>query len=388
MGKLTLNFCNKKHPTGDYSDGENLYLRVTTTGRKSWIFRKMIEGKLLVRALGPYKDNSRTSDSVGLTLYEAREAARSIFKTVYVPKVQLKNSTTFSDYTHRYIKAHSPRWTNAKHKDQWVNTLSEYAQPVIGNLILSQITVKHLRAILDPIWSTKNETASRVRQRIEKIIDYGNFLEEANRSNPARWRGHLELIYHKRKAPTHFYAIDYLNLPGIIPKAFNSGLLSGLCLTWICLHACRSNESRGARWHEIDLQRNIWKIPSARTKTKKELINPLSNAAILILNRVKAMIGEQEYIFQSINGPLSDVALSKQFKKFCDDERATVHGLRSCFRDWAAEKTNHSREAAEAQLGHALGTVEAAYFRSDLLEKRRLLLQDWAAFILPKTKTG
>lgn len=384
MGKLTLTFCNKKLESGDYGDGENLYLRVSPTGKKSWVFRKMIDGKLSVRSLGAYRDNTRESEGSGLSLYEARDAVRDQVKIVGGDRVKKAVGLNFNDYCNKYIEAHRASWSNSKHVAQWANTMRDYALPVIGNLTVSSITTKHMRMILDPIWSVKNETASRVRQRIEKIIDYGLFHEEINQSNPARWKGCLELVYHKRTPPTHFHAIDYLKLPLVIPKAMDSGTLSGLCLTWIALHACRSNEARGAFWSEIDLARKVWKIPGSRTKTRREHVSPVGDQGIEVLERIEQLIGRDGLIFSIDHVALSDVALSKYFKRLAEDRAVTVHGLRSCFRDWAAEQTDYPREVAESQLAHSLGAVEAAYRRSDLLEKRRLLMAKWESFLFEK----
>lgn len=392
MGKLTVKKCESIILTDkilDLSDGDGLYLRVKPSGARTWILRVVIDGKVHVRGLGVYAGFG-TGGEGALTLAQARLAAvkrrgqllagELADVSVPTPPVGL-----FSAVAEDYIQQHLKRW---KHPDKmsaaWRYTLSRFASPVIGGKTVEEISVQDIKAILDPIWHTKNETAHRVRNRIETILDYAYLLKGIDKSNPARWKGCMELIYHTRRPVDHFPSLPYTSLPPVVHKLIASRFVTSKCLLWIILSACRTSEGRGATWGEIDMDRLVWTIPAVRTKTGKEHVVPLSEGMISILQMAKGWSNgtSDSFIFDNGRGAaLADTSVSKPLKRLSCVREATVHGLRSSFRDWAAERTNYPREVVEQALAHSLGAVEAAYRRSDLLNKRRTLMAEWWQYL-------
>ncbi|AKH38172.1 MULTISPECIES: tyrosine-type recombinase/integrase [Nitrosomonas] len=382
MGKLQA-VKIKTLPPGSHSDGNCLYLRVKNSGARSWVFRYKVNGKPVELGMG--------SVSVR-TLSEARDlavdmkraiAAGSNPKNLLTPKQQTK---TFADYALELIESKRAGWRNAKHAQQWVNTLQEYVFPFIGKKPVQEIHLEDIKRILKPIWYDKTETASRVRMRVEAVLDFGYLHESIDKANPARWRGCLDHIYpspKKTQPVEHFEAIYYDRLPEIMTILRAKTSMSAYCVRWIALTACRSNEAREMMWDEIDIDNAIWTIPGKRIKAGREHRVPLSQECIEILEKVKTFnpLSKKGLVyFNQYGDALSDVAISKALKSISYKE-ATIHGLRSSFRDWAAEKTQYPREVCEQALAHAIGAVEGAYRRSDLFNKRRILMNDWADYL-------
>ncbi len=387
-------------------DGGNLYLKLSpriVTGSddtwisKSWIFRYRDRNTMSLRdmGLGPYSD-------VGLA--EARELAaaqRRILRAGGDPISQRRQERasrratgarvmTFERCADAYIEAHSPGWENKKHKAQWENTLKRYARPIIGKLPVNEITQDHLVQILKPIWEAKHETASRVRQRIEKILDYA-VAENMCVDNPAMWRRISHRLtppkqLRKKRGVKHHKALPHDEMYEFIQALRKQRGDAARCLEFTILTAARTSESIGTTWAEIDLDKTIWTVPRERMKTRKAHKVPLSDAAVKIL---KDQQGKHDvYVFSYRDGRLSNMAMLTLLKDRME-KAVTVHGFRSSFRDWGAEQTRYPREVCEMALAHTLGNeTEAAYFRSDLFEKRRGLMADWAKYCNRKSGTG
>lgn len=372
-------------PEGNHSDGNGLYLRVRYGGKsRAWVFRWKQAGK--VRELGLGSTDIRTlKEARDLTL-ELRKAIRDGINpsTLLHPEPE-RQRLTFQEMAVDTIEALRPGWRNAKHASQWENTLRDYAYPVIGKLEPAEVTVDHVLKILSPLWSTKTETATRLRQRIEAVLDRAAVLGYRDRTlvNPATWKGHLEHLLPKARKVTkrqHFAAIPYTALPEVMSRLREMHTAGALALRMVALTACRSGEIRGLLWTEVDLPARTLTIPGSRSKTGKAHTVPLCREARDILQIAAEQWDTSGIVFPGRKGQaLSDVALSKLLHQPAPE--ATVHGLRSSFRDWAADQTPHSREVIEQCLAHAIGGVEGAYRRSDLLEKRRRVMEDWGRFL-------
>lgn len=366
-------------PPGTHSDGGNLLLRVRESGSRSWVFRYKQNGRAIELGLGSINDR---------TLAEARETANDMRRAIargQSPKEALrveKPSKTFAEYARECIEHKKAGWLNNKHACQWTNTLAQYAFPFIGDKSITDIGVDDVKSVLNPIWKGKTETASRVRQRIEVVLDYAFLHEDIDKSNPARWKGCLDHIFAapKKVSPVvHFNAIPYTKLPEVMQALRAKTSMSAYCVRWIALTACRSSEARGMTWEEIDMGSKTWTIPSNRMKSGREHRVPLNDECIeilVMLDQFKSVSNGMVFIQK-----LSDVAASKALKIISYPE-ATIHGLRSSFRDWCGDNTNFSREVCEAALAHAVqNQTEAAYRRSDLFEKRRDLMMQWGIYL-------
>lgn len=382
MGKLKAIQINSL-PPGSHSDGNCLYLRVKDTGARSWVFRYKVNGKPVELGIGSLTVR---------TLSEARDLAvdmRRLIAAGMNPKQALtpkQQTKTFADYAGEFIESKRPGWRNSKHTQQWQNTLQEYAIPCIGGMTVREIELSDIKKILIPIWTSKTETASRLRMRIEAVLDYGYLHEKIDKANPARWRGCLDKIFpspKKIKKHEHFEAIPYDQLPAIMSTLRQKQSMSALCVRWVALTACRSGEARSMGWDEVYADKNIWVIPGEKMKAGKEHRIPLTSECIEILDQIRSLSIKSKndlVFFNSKGGAISDVAISKMLKSVSFND-ATVHGLRSSFRDWAAEKTHYPREVCEQALAHSIGVIEGAYRRSDLFEKRRQLMNDWRDFL-------
>ena len=367
---------------GNHLDGAGLYLRVRGASR-AWVYRWKVNGKHKELGLGA---------TAIKTLAEARALARELRKAiaegrdpalVLHPEAE-KPPRTFQEIALETVKTLRPSWRNAKHAQQWENTLKNYAYPVIGAKTVATITVDDVLKVLSPIWSTKTETATRLRQRIEVILDRAAALGERDRDriNPASWKGNLEHLLpnaKKMQKREHFAALPYTEAPALMAQLRQMHTIGAHCLRLIVLTACRSGEIRGLQRDEIDLNNKTLTIPESRTKTRKPHTVPLTDEALQIIECMTAY-SISGTVFPNRKGqPLTDVGITKVMRKFSVE--ATVHGLRSTFRDWAGDKTHHSREVIEQCLAHALGGVEGAYRRSDALEKRRTVMDDWAHYL-------
>lgn len=366
-------------PPGTHSDGGNLLLRVRESGSRSWVFRYKQNGRAIELGLGSTNDR---------TLAEARDAANDMRRAIargQSPKEVLrveKPGKTFAEYARECIEHKKAGWRNSKHASQWTNTLEQYAFPFIGDKSITDIGVDDVKSALNPIWKGKTETASRVRQRIEVVLDYAFLHEDIDKSNPARWKGCLDHIFAapKKVSPVvHFNAIPYTKLHEVMQALRAKTSMSAYCVRWIALTACRSSEARGMTWEEIDMTSKTWIIPASRMKSGREHRVPLNNECteiLVTLDQFKSVSDGMVFIQK-----LSDVAVSKALKIISYPE-ATVHGLRSSFRDWCGDNTNFSREVCEAALAHAVqNQTEAAYRRSDLFEKRRDLMMQWGKYL-------
>jgi integrase len=380
-------------PAGFHSDGGNLYLRVKDSGARSWVFRYKYGGK--GKTEGTVKEYGIGSND-DLTLVQARVLAGKMREAVANgndPATVLnvkRDSTaiTFRDCATGLIESKSSGWRNAKHIQQWGNTLEQYAYPTIGNKRPSDVTLADVKAILLPIWATKTETASRLRQRIEAVLDYAAVHDnDQSRNNPARWKGVLDKLLPPARKVTkriHHAAAPYADVPSIMSALRLKDCLSADCLRFTILTAARSGEARGALWSEIDMSANTWTIPAHRMKADKLHRVPLCDEAMQILTK---MLGikrkDSDLVFPSVRSQLSDVSVNKILHSIAPD--VTVHGFRSSFRIWGAETTAFPSAVLEAALAHVNpNEVEAAYMRSDLFERREELMQAWGNYCASK----
>ena len=386
----TLGVKNAK--PGRHADGGGLHLLVKESGARSWVYRFMLRGKSrdvgLGAAAGP--DAISLSDARDLALAlrlkvkagidpleERHQKATEALAAVKAAKIA---GITFKAVAETYIAANEESWRNEKHRQQWRNTLATYVYPVMGELPVAGIGTAHVLNILEPIWREKPETASRVRGRIETVLDAAKARGYREGENPARWRGHIAQILPTRSRLTrgHHKAIAHDAIPAFVADLQARKALAALALEFVILTATRTNEVLGATWDEIDLDKAVWTIPAARMKAGKEHRVPLSARAVKILEVVKPL-GKGWLFPADRGGKLSGMAMSMLLRRMKAD--ATVHGFRSSFRDWAAERTGYAHEVCEMALAHVIANkAEAAYRRGDLFEKRRRLMADWAAY--------
>ena len=360
-------------PAGFHADGGNLYLRVKETGARSWVFRYKQNGKVTELGIGSRKDR---------TLAQARELAgrmRTALADGKDPLCMLKPrfelaAKTFRDCALELIHSKRSGWRNAKHAQQWENTLAQYAYPAIGHKLPADISLADIKVILLPLWASKTETATRLRQRIEAVLDYAAVHDGSDRRNPARWKGNLDKILPPARKVTkriHHAAAPYTDVPRIMAALRDKDFLSAYCLRFTILTATRSGEARGALWREIDLASRTWNIPGTRMKAEREHRIPLCNEALEILAIMKRWrLDDGERVFQGSRGGLiSDVAINKTLHGIAPN--VTVHGFRSAFRDWGAEVTSYPSAVLELSLAHVNpNQVEAAYQRSDLFRAK------------------
>jgi integrase len=374
---------------GMYHDGGGLYLQVNAGGAKSWIFRFMLDGRSREMGLGPVHTipladarkraaECRKMRFDGIDPIEARRAQRE------QKKLDAAKSMTFDACAAAYIDAHKAGWKNTKHRDQWPNTLNTYASPVFGSLPVQAVDVGLVMKALEPIWQTKSETASRLRGRIEAVLDWATVRGYRKGDNPARWRGHLDKLLPARSKVgkvEHHPALPYDELADFVAVLRSQDGIAARALEFLILTATRTGEVIGARWAEIDLGEKMWVVPAARMKAGREHRVPLPAAAVAILEQMKE-IRESDFVFPGgkKGKPLSNMAMLAVLKRM-DRDDLTNHGFRSSFRDWAAERTNFPREVAEMALAHTVDDkVEAAYRRGDLFQKRRQLMDSWVKF--------
>lgn len=381
----------KNAKPGRHADGGGLHLLVKETGARSWVYRFMLGGKSRDVGLG-------AAGPDGITLFIARDLASALRLKVKAGIDPLEErqrvasealasaqaaqiaGITFKAVAEAYIAANEASWRNDKHRQQWRSTLASYVYPVMGDLPVADIGTAHVLKILEPIWQGKPETASRIRGRIETVLDAAKARGYREGENPARWRGHIAQILPARSRLTrgHHKAMPYDNLPAFVAELRKREAVAALALEFTILTAARTGEAIGAKWTEVDLDKAIWTIPAARMKAGREHRIPLSQRALEILQAVQPL-GE-EWLFPAIKGgAMSGMAMSMLLRRMKVTD--TVHGFRSSFRDWAAECTGYAHEVAEMALAHVIGNkAEAAYRRGDLFDKRRRLMQDWAIF--------
>jgi len=384
-------------PVGFHADGGNLYLRIRPNGSRAWVFRYKIAGK-------KSKKGKPTATEIGLgalsgrSLLEAREIAGRMRSAIIngidpIKLVRVRRDgtvMTFRDCALALIESKRSGWRNAKHVIQWTNTLKQYVYPSIGDKLPADITLADVKAILMPIWATKTETAVRIRQRIEAVLDYAAVHDGSDRRNPARWKGNLDKILPAARKVTkkvHYAAAPYTDVPRIMSALRKKDYLSAYCLRFTILTAARSGEVRGALWDEIDMSERVWIIPGSRMKAEREHRVPLCDEAIKILTKMQQWrIEDAKRVFQgSRGGLLSDVTVNNTLHAAAPN--VTVHGFRASFRQWGAETTSFPNAVMELALAHTnRDKVEEAYQRSDLFKRRIELMSAWDKYCTSSAK--
>ena len=374
---------------GMYGDGGNLWLQVSPSGSKSWIFRFMQGGRgremglgsaLVVTLVDARKQASecRRQLSVGLDPIQQREAA------ITAVRLEAAKSVTFKKCAELYIAAHESGWSNEKHVSQWRNTLRDYAFPLIGDLPVSDVGLDLVVKVLEPIWHTKPETASRLRGRMESILDWATVRQYRKGENPARWKGHLDHVLPNRTkvaAVRHHAALPFGEIGRFMASLRAQEGIGARALEFTILTASRTTEALLAEWPEFDFIHRLWTVPASRMKASKEHRVPLSEATLRVLAVMREQ-SEGKYVFPGAKDkrPLSNMAMLAVLRRM-ERTDLTVHGFRSTFRDWVAEATTYSHEMAEMALAHTIGNkVEAAYRRGDLYQKRCRMMEEWATY--------
>jgi integrase len=382
MTDISLKRLNKvgRH-TDDQTKG--LHLWVKPNLQRYWIFRYTINGKREGISLGAYPEiglkqarqralEARLKVTQGTCPIQAKKNSLATAKETKTPK--------FSDFALEYIETMRPKWRNQKHAEQWVSTVRTYAFPILGKMRLDEIDTPHIQKVLMPIWLKIPESASRLRGRIEKILSAAITHKHRQASNPAVWKGHLENLFPAHQdSLKHHEALPYGELPDFMKKLKEIDGVSALALQYTILNASRTGEVLLGRRSEVI--GDVWTIPPTRMKAKQEHQVPLCRRSLELLEIAKSLDPESEYLFSNKGKPLSNMSMLMMVRRI----RAglTVHGFRSTFRDWVSEETDHSPEVAEMALAHTIGNkVEKAYRRGKLLERRRLLMEEWESYCL------
>ena len=376
---------NKSKP-GYYCDGMGLYLQVSPSGSKSWLFRFTLAGKAREMGLGPLHTvgladaRNKAADCRRLLLAKV-DPIEARKKAAASSALDAARSITFTECATAYIKAHRAGWKNAKHAEQWTNTIETYCGPVFGALPVQSVDTGLVLRALEPIWTEKPETATRVRGRIESVLDWAKARGYRAGDNPARWRGHMDNLLpalKKKLRVKHHAALPFDQMGTFMGALRSQEGTAARALEFLILTAARTGEVIGAKWDEIDLSAALWTVPAERMKTGNEHRVPLSPRAVAIIRELRST--REGYVFrgQKDGTPLSNMAMLELLKRMGRGD-LTVHGFRSSFRDWTAERTNYPREVCETALAHTVSNqVEAAYRRGDLFNKRAELMRDWA----------
>jgi integrase len=376
---------------GLHGDGGGLYLHVAVSGAKSWVFRWSRDGRSRDMGLGTAGDKDVTLKMARDLAAKARQVVREgrdpiaeRNATKLQKRLDAAKAMTFRQCGEAYIKSKGAEWRNPKHAAQWPSSLSADVYPILGDLPVQAVDVGLVMKALEPIWTTKPETASRVRGRIEAVLDWAKARGYRQGENPARWRGHLENLLSKRskvQRVQHHPALPYDEIATFIAELRKQEGIAARALEFTILTAARTGEAIGARWDEIDFAERLWTVPGERMKAGKEHRVPLSDAALAILDEMQK-VHHSDFVFpgQRVGRPLSVTAMLKVLIRMGRAD-LTVHGFRAAFTDWAAERTNFPAEVREMALAHTVSDkVEAAYRRGDLFEKRRQLAEAWARF--------
>jgi integrase len=389
----------KNAKPGIYVDGGGLQLVVKPTGAAAWIYRYTLAGRRRDMGLGPARGpaaialaeargragKARELIQAGVDPLEKRESNAAAAKAA--AEASARRAVRFQDVADRYIAAHEVGWRGTKTRASWNAALREYAFPHFGEVPVSAIETQYVEAALRPLWLAKPETASKLRGRIEAILDFAAVQGWRDGANPARWRGHLDKLFPSRskvKPVKHHAALPWPHAGPLMAALRARDAMAARALEFAILTAARSGEVLGARWPEIDLEGAVWTVPKGRMKAGREHRVPLAPAAVALLSGLLPLRAAEEdaVVFPGQRGgrPLSVMAMAMVLRRMGRGD-LTVHGFRSTFRDWAGETTHHAREVVEAALAHRLGDrVEQAYARGDLFTKRRRLMEDWAAF--------
>ena len=376
------------HTPGLHPDGAGLYLKVTEGGTRSWIFRYTRNGKTRDMGIGPYP---------AISLAKARESAAQARKQLVdgadpLSEKSLKRrretaiasrETTFAACAEALITSQESGWRNPKHRAQWRSTLTTYVYPTLGRLDVRDVDTAAIIQVLEPIWTTRTETASRIRGRIESVLGWATAHGLREGPNPATWRGHLNKLLpasSKVRRTRHHPALSYAELPSFLTSLRQQNGVAPTALEFLILTASRTSEVLQAEWREFDLVSRVWTVPAERMKAGKQHRVPLSDRAIKLLEKMSPL-KEAGYVFPGgkQGRPLSNMALLMLLRSL--HPGVTTHGFRSTFRDWAAEMTDFPREIAESSLAHTISSdAEAPYLRSDLLDRRRVLLELWSTY--------
>jgi integrase len=380
LNRLSPIKVQKSKRKGLHADGGGLYLRISASGSKAWIFRYGENGRLHDMGLGPVHT---------VSLPRARELARECRElrlqghdpiahrraALAARKASDAKAMTFHQAADAYIASHEAAWRNAEHRRQWGSTLDQHVHPTIGTLAVAAIDTALVMKVVDPIWREIPETASRVRGRIESVLDWAKARGFRTGENPARWRGHLDHLLparRKMRQVEHLAAMPYVEVPAFLADLRRQEGIAARALEFAILTAARTGEVMGATWSEIT--GDVWIIPASRMKGAREHRVPLAPAALAIL---RGLPRQSDYVFSGPRGRLGKKAIAKALRR--DD--VTVHGFRSAFSDWAAHETNYPNHVVEQALAHAVGSaVERAYRRGDLFDKRRELMQAWGTY--------
>jgi len=374
---------------GKYEDGGGLRLVVSNAGARKWVLRFTINGKRREMGLGSFPDvelgeaRSKASD--------CRKLSKEGIDPIETRRAEPETIPTFTACAASYIRAHRKGWKNSKHSHQWVRTLKTYARPVIGKRSVDAISTQEILKILSPIWTTKTETAKRVQGRIENVLDFAAAHKYRDRLNPARWRGHLDMLLPKPsrvKTVKHHPAMPYTDVPTFMGELSQNNSVSALALRFLILTATRTSEVLQAQWSEIDTENAVWTIPATRMKARREHRVPLSDTMLADLNALPRIEGNP-FLFPGARygKPLSNMALLQLMRGMGygvngQHGNFVPHGFRSSFRDWSGEVSSFPRDVAEMALAHTIeNKVEAAYRRGDLFEKRNLMMQAWSNFL-------
>lgn len=407
VGKYTNVAVQALMKPGVYGDGGGLYLQVRAVGQRSWLFRYKLNGKAHWMGLGgfPAVTLAQARNQAELTRRKLRDGIdpiterRAAKAATQLTECDTPSPPTFGEVTAAYIAAHEAEWKNAKHRQQWRNTMATYCAP-LNHAPVEKIDNAAVLGVLEPIWTTKTETAKRVKSRIEAILDYARARGFRHGENPARWRGHLSLQLAKpsKVAPVeHHPAMPWKDVPAFMARLAAVDGASALALRFLILTSTRSGETRGAQWSEIDLESGVWTIPWRRMKARREFRVPLSEAALALVGLAAVSREDRDgpdLLFpspketQSRQTLLSDMALTMQLRRM-GNGHFTAHGFRSSFRKWVAETGDFSHELGEAALAHKTrDKTVAAYQRSDLLLLRREMMEAWAKHCVSAIPTG
>lgn len=393
LHQLSARAIARAKPPGFLHDGGGLYLQITATDARSWVYRFALDGRRREMGLGAFPAISlanarnlaagaRALAKAGQDPIAARDAERA------AKRLQESRAVKWDEAVEQFLVAHEKTWRNPKHRQQWRNTLTTYASPVLGGLSVAAIDTPEVVKVLDPIWHEKPETASRVRGRIERVLDWSKVRGYRTGENPARWRGHLAQVFPakgKVRKVRHHPAVPIDNLPAVYARLKASDGMGAKAARFVILTAARPSAGSNARWPEILRQETIWTVPAARMKADKDHRAPLSGEALAILDDLAELRTRRDgFIFAGgrAGRPISLTSMSKALRA-AGGGKATVHGTaRSTFKDWASERTTFPREVSEMALAHTIDDkVEAAYRRGELMEKRRAMMEQWARFL-------
>ena len=385
-GKLTKKLVENLGP-GRHGDGNGLYLVVDPSGARRWIVRVTVKGAKN-RKGGPLRTDFGLGGADVVTLNQARDRAleyRRMAKAGLNPRFNAKQDIpTFEEIARQVHIERMPTWKNAKHGAQWINTLRDYAFAKIGRMPVDAIGQPEVLMCLSPIWTEKHETARRLAQRIKIVLDVARSKGFRDAENPVTAIRDAGVLPKVKARPKRHKAMDWRDVPAFYADLAGRNAMAAKALMVTCLTALRTSEVLNARWEEFDFEARVWTIPAARMKAAEVHRLPLTDEMLVIIEPLKAM--QSEYVFegQKRHKPLSNMSMLMLLRRM-KIEGATVHGLRSTFRDWAAEVAKAPREVAEMALAHKVGSeVEQAYARSDLLDRRRTLMERWCGFVVGK----